>query len=182
MRRVHRKKPSIHARLLYEIEVEIINGPVMAEFVRANPRVARTIQIRGDQTLEVLHEAIFDAFDRFDEHLYQFEIGGKKPMDRKAARYVMPEAMDNPFADVPDIDAGQTEIGSLGFKPRQVFFYWFDFGDDWWHKLKVLNVHEDAPPGEFPIVTARVGQSPPQYPGLDDEDDESDEEDDDAEK
>src|SRR5512135_50291 len=33
-------------------------------------KMSRTIQIRGDQTLEDLHHAIFDAFDRWDEHMY----------------------------------------------------------------------------------------------------------------
>ena len=32
----------------------------------------RKIAMRGNQTLDDLHEAIFDAFDRYDEHLYSF--------------------------------------------------------------------------------------------------------------
>jgi hypothetical protein len=30
----------------------------------------RTVLLRGDQTLDDLHEVIFVAFDRYDEHLY----------------------------------------------------------------------------------------------------------------
>ena len=45
--------------------------------------VSRTIQIRGAQTLDDLHNAIFDALGRYDEHRYEFQFG-KKPMDRKA--------------------------------------------------------------------------------------------------
>lgn len=40
--------------------------------------------MRGSDTLDDLHWAIFEAFDREDPHCYQFELGGKKPMDRKA--------------------------------------------------------------------------------------------------
>ena len=32
----------------------------------------RKIALRGNHTLDDLHEAIFDAFDRDDEHLYSF--------------------------------------------------------------------------------------------------------------
>jgi hypothetical protein len=32
-------------------------------------RLWRTIALRGDHTLEQLHEEIFSAFNRFDDHL-----------------------------------------------------------------------------------------------------------------
>jgi hypothetical protein len=39
--------------------------------------------MRGDQTLEDLHHAIFDAFGRWEQHMYEFQFG-KGPMDPKA--------------------------------------------------------------------------------------------------
>ena len=36
------------------------------------PAVWRTIAIRSDQTLDDLHEVLFKAFDRFEEHMYSF--------------------------------------------------------------------------------------------------------------
>jgi hypothetical protein len=65
---------------------------------KANPLVSRTIQIRGNQTLAKLHKAIFDTFDRDDEHMYEFQISGKGPMDRNAKGYVLPMGND-PFDD-----------------------------------------------------------------------------------
>ena len=47
--------------------------------------------------------------------------------------------------------------------------YWFDFGDDWWHQINVLGIDTKIPPGKYPKVAKRVGQSPPQYPDMDDE-------------
>jgi hypothetical protein len=64
---------------IYTLEVFIISGPVDAKFVKKNPVLSRTIIIRGDQTLAQLHKIIFKAFDRFDEHLYEFQVGGKSP-------------------------------------------------------------------------------------------------------
>ena len=76
---------------IYTFEVYIISGPMSEEFVEANQVILRKIEIRGDQTLEDLHLAIFDAFDREEEHLYEYQIGGRGPNDPKAVRYSTPD-------------------------------------------------------------------------------------------
>ncbi len=43
----------------------------------------------------------------------------------------------------------------------------FDFGDDWWHKIKVKSIGAEVPRGKLPKVVERVGESPPQYPDWD---------------
>ncbi|MBI1819956.1 MAG: plasmid pRiA4b ORF-3 family protein [Nitrospirae bacterium] len=149
---------------LYTVEVFLISGPMAGKFVRKNRVVSRTIQIRGDQTLEDLHYAIFGAFDREDEHLYEYQIGGKEPMDPKALRYMPSMGMDNPFFDDrPAGDASCTAIGSLPLKVGDPFGYWFDFGDDWWHQINVIAIEQVVPRGRYPKVVKRVGESPPQY-------------------
>lgn len=160
---------------LYELEVALLSGPITEAFAKKNPSVLRTIQIRGDQTLEDLHEAIFDAFDRVEEHMYEFQIGGKGPMDRKAKRYALPMVLDAPFDDrKPAGVVTRTTLGSLGLKVDQPFGYWFDFGDDWWHQVTVLAIHDEVPRGRYPKVTNKTGDSPPQYIDRDREDDEGD--------
>jgi hypothetical protein len=42
--------------------------------LKGEKRIWRLIAMRGDQTLDDLHEAIFLAFDRFDPHLYSFSF------------------------------------------------------------------------------------------------------------
>jgi hypothetical protein len=165
---------------LYTLEVSLISGPVAEEFAKKNPVVSRTILIRGDQTLEVLHDAIFDAFDREDEHLYEFVLG-KDITDPDASRFLPGEARD--CGDENEHASDETTIASLELRPRQVFYYWFDFGDDWWHSIEVVSIEESAPEGKLPKVTKKVGPSPPQYPDSDEEeDDEDDEEDEEEEK
>lgn len=161
---------------LYCLEVCLINGPVTEEFVDRNPVVSRTIQIRGDQTLEDLHYAIFDAFDREDEHIYEFQFG-KGPQDPKNKRYVLPMAMEDSLLppEGPTEDLTRTAIASLDLKVDQMFGYWFDFGDDWWHQINVVAVEGKVPKGKYPRVTKRVGESPPQYLWDDEEEDWDDE-------
>lgn len=155
---------------LYTLEVFITSGPMTGSFARKNPLIARTIQMRGDQTLEDLHHAIFDAFDREEEHMHEFQVGGKGPMDRQARRYVLPMAVDEPFSHrKPAGDLTRATIGSLGLKVDDTFGYWFDFGDDWWHQINVMAIEDAAPRGRYPKVTKRVGESPPQYVDGDEE-------------
>ena len=159
---------------LYMLEVAILSGPIQKSFAKEHPIVARTIEIRGEQTLARLHAAIFEAFDRFDEHLYEFQIGGNKPMDPRATRYGLPEP-PSPFGPRDPVrSAARTRIDSLGLEVGDGFGYWFDFGDDWWHTIRVEAIAEVAPKGRCPRVAARIGEGPPQYADWE-EDDEGDE-------
>jgi hypothetical protein len=137
---------------IYTFDVYIISGPISEKFVEDNQVILRKIEIRGDQTLKDLHFAIFNAFDREEEHLYEYQIGGKGPHDPKAARYSTPD----PFATVTTID-------SLNLKVDDVFGYWFDFGDDWWHQINVVSLQSGVPTERYPKVIERTGKSPPQY-------------------
>jgi hypothetical protein len=154
-------------RKLYTLDVSIMDGPMTGSFLEKNKVVSRTIQIRGDQTLAELHRAIFDAFDREDEHMYEFQIGGEGPMDPQARRYVLPAGIHG--EDKPAGGVKSTTIESLGLKVNDLFGYWFDFGDDWWHQVDVVAVEEKTARGKFPKVIKRVGKSPPQYVDWDEE-------------
>ncbi len=149
---------------LYTLDVFLIGGPISEKFAKKNPVVSRTIQIRGDQTLADLHEAIFDAFGREEEHMYEFQFGDR-PMDPKARRYVLRQtfAEEQGEPNPPKGSVEATTLESLGLKVGDPFAYWFDFGDDWWHQINVEGVEDKVPTGKFPKVTKKVGKSPPQY-------------------
>jgi Plasmid pRiA4b ORF-3-like protein len=157
------QKPTDKVRL-YTLEVFILRGPITEKFVKENPVISRTIQIRGDQTLEDLHHAIFDAFGRWEEHMYEFQFG-KRPMDPKGPRYVLPTSfeIENTEDNPPEGRVDETTIESLALKAGDRFGYWFDFGDDWWHQINVEAIGDKVPTGKLPKVTKRVGKSPPQY-------------------
>jgi hypothetical protein len=156
--------PTRADRRLYTLEVFIISGPVTKKFVKKNPVISRIIQVRGDQTLQDLHQAIFDAFDRWDQHMYEFQFG-KRPMDPEATRYVLPGAfkIQTEQGRPPAGRVDQTTIDSLDLKEGDRFGYWFDFGDDWWHQINVEAVEDKLTRAKLTRVTKRVGKSPPQY-------------------
>ena len=159
-------------KAIFRFEVQLLSGPVAPSFVARNPEApSRIIDIRGSQTLDALHEAIFNAFDREDAHMYEFQIGGKKPMDRKAVRYGITLDEDYPKAK----NAAATTIVSLNLNIGNSFLYWFDFGDDWWHEVSLLAVNPPAKDrGRYPRIVERKGESPPQYVDWESEESEFD--------
>ncbi len=138
---------------LFTMDVFLLYGPITEEFVAENPQISRKIEIKGSNTIEDLHYILFQAFDREDEHMYEFQIGGKGPNDPNARRY--------------GLDSCKTKISSLGLSVDESFGYWFDFGDDWWHQIDVESILDKAPKGKYPKVINRVGASPPQYADFD---------------
>jgi hypothetical protein len=168
------RKRSVNAsrkkNYLYTLDVFIISGPIASDFARRNKVICRTIQIRGDQKLVDLHRAIFAAFDREEDHMYEFQIGGKGPTDPKASRYVLRPSTGGLLSNRKRAgDVTRTPVGSLGLKKGDAFGYWFDFGEDWWHQINVVAVEGEAPSGRYPKVVKRIGESPPQYVDGDDE-------------
>lgn len=148
----------------YTLDVFLMSGPLTKSFVKKNKVVSRTIQIRRTQTLADLHHAIFHAFDREEEHLYEFQVGGKGPMDPKARRYTLHASNEDVESEIKSAgDVHKTTLGALGLKVADAFGYWFDFGDDWWHQINVVAITEATGRGKFPKVVKRVGESPPQY-------------------
>ena len=157
----HPLRNAVSAKNIFRFEVSLLSGPVAPSFVSKHPEPpSRTIDIRGSQTLDMLHQVIFDAFDREDPHMYEFQIGGKKPMDKKAVRYGIALDSDDP----EEKSAKTTAIDALNLKAGGTFFYWFDFGDDWWHEIRLLAVNPPAKGrGRYPRIVERSGESPPQY-------------------
>jgi hypothetical protein len=145
------------------------NEYVFEVHLKGARRISRTIAMRGDQTLDDLHEAIFVAFDRFDEHLYSFYFPrarrrrgtGPEPMESTA-----PQLLDDPWPLMTRrrFNAAASRLDRLRLAPGQTFEYLFDFGDCWWHEGAVVAVNRSDPAVKYPEIRASRGASPPQYP------------------
>ena len=132
----------------------------------------RKLAMRGDETLDDLHNSIFDAFDRYDPHLYSFFFpkapsrgsrSGPRPKE-----YTAPSMFDEPdlFGDEDRFNAADTRLDDLRLKVRQRFEYLFDFGDSWWHEVTVETIAPVSPNARYGIVE-RKGVSPAQYEEFD---------------
>lgn len=143
---------------LYVLSVSLVSGPVGKKF--AGKAIVREIEIRGDQTLENLHLAIFNAYQRHEKHMYEFQFG-KRRLDPEGPTYGIPD----PSSKAQETgNALTTTLDELSLKPGRVFGYWFDFGDDWFHVVEVKRIEPAIPTVVYPRMTKKVGKSPPQYP------------------
>jgi Domain of unknown function (DUF6398)/Plasmid pRiA4b ORF-3-like protein len=157
---------ALSPKALFVLDVGLIDGPITEAFAAKNPEVSRVIEIKASSTLRDLHKILFKAFDREEEHMYEFQIGGRGPNDPKARRYGLKQAFSDPDDELAG-DVAITTLAEVGLSKDESFGYWFDFGDDWWHQVNVLSITEDAPSGKYPKITKRVGASPPQYADFD---------------
>ncbi|MFA7231508.1 MAG: plasmid pRiA4b ORF-3 family protein [Victivallaceae bacterium] len=147
--------------------------------LKFNKRIYRDILILGNQTFKQLHKIIFNAFDRYDEHLYQFEFkknneeaeliqalmklrGLRLPKLRKETILVAsPECCGGYGGDA--MDASKTMIDKFNFAVKMKFEYVFDFGDEWWHEIEVTGIVPFEPDTLYPRIIKEKGESPEQY-------------------
>ena len=111
------------------------------------PNLYRIIEASENCTFDDFHDAIFQAFDRFDNHLYSFFITRKDTRDMRVV-YNAPE-ITHPM-NVEDVmgfgkrkkSTANSRIGDVDLDENDVFHYLFDFGDEWWHRIRVQNIYE----------------------------------------
>ncbi len=89
------------------------------------PAIWRSFIVPADITLPKLHHALQLVMGWEDVHEHEFEIAG--------AHYGMPDP-DFPIAGMKA--EGGLRLSGL-VRPGERFRYWYDFGDDWWHEVRV---------------------------------------------
>ena len=144
--------------------------------------VHRIIEATANSTFDDLHEAIFSAFDREDEHMYSFFLTGKDTQNTRtiydSPEITHPMGLQEQFeTGTPKADAVKTKLGDVSLAEKFVFHYLFDFGDEWWHLIRVESIGESESKKKQVKIVERIGESPPQYEYNEDydEDDDDDE-------
>jgi hypothetical protein len=146
---------------LFKLKIQLENVPF---------EISRKVLVPESISMHELHLIIQITMGWENSHLYQFS--DKKGLDRTI------EASDSEFDEdflnsLPDrvnrIDAEVARLKeefyeNLEGKP---FFYWYNFGDDWWHKIsfqkvtkKDLEVYQN-----LPVCLEAKGACPPEDVG-----------------
>jgi hypothetical protein len=167
------KQPQDQEPKLYVFRVRVLGGA----YAPANARsIWREIEIKGEQTLADLGQAIPLAFNFTDPHMWSFFLSGEA-WDTSTEYGLDNEP--NPLTGEQAKLAHRIRIRDVPFPgttSAKGFLYLFDFGDEWHFGVKLLR---QGPPEEarkrYPRVVAKHGDAPPQYPEF--EDDEEYEED-----
>lgn len=118
--------------------------------------VYRIIKISGDRTLKDLCGIILDAFNFYDDHMYEF---------------CMDNRMYSQYSYQPHPEAGQASVriklDQLNLMKGQKFSLHYDFGDDWMFAISVQKVAETSEKKILRVVRGKG--SAEQYPDWDEE-------------
>ncbi len=129
----------------------------------------RVIEIKSDASFLELHEAIQDAVDFDNDHLFEFYMG-RNPRNRAYAIGGEPNwDTFNPMTTYRNIRLSNAWPLPKGMN----LYYLFDFGDNWLFQINKTR-HKDkvVKPGVvYPRVIEAKGKNPEQYPDYEEWDD-----------
>lgn len=128
-------------------------------------KVIRKVLVPDDITLYQLHLIIQDSMGWEHAHLYEFVDHQSKPKLCIGIKSELDEEF-NMFGKVQKQDAYKTKLRRSFLKQdnSKPFWYWYDFGDDWWHRISLLKTSKkDLNTFEgVPICTDATGSCPPE--------------------
>lgn len=77
----------------------------------------------------------------------------------------LPPALGGMFGvETVPADVSVATLESLDLQQDQTFMYLFDYGDEWWFRVKVHRIDAESQSGvEYPRLVQVVGEAPPQY-------------------
>ncbi|MFT3888046.1 MAG: plasmid pRiA4b ORF-3 family protein [Arachnia sp.] len=100
------------------------------------PPIWRRLRLASDLMLDEVHDIIQTAMGWADCHLHHF-VMGPDTRDLRRAHFLAPFDIEEGDEGIPESDVRLDQV--LG-KPGQRLFYEYDFGDGWWHTLKLEKV------------------------------------------
>jgi len=124
-----------------------------------NSEIFRVIKIREDHSLEDLTETLLKSIKFDDDHMYLFNMDNNYYQGENT--YEM--SLDDSKPSV------KTNLKELALKKGMKFQLWYDFGDDWFFNIIVLNV-EKTTKFDKPRVMKSQGKLK-QYGNFDDDED-----------
>ncbi|MCG8583941.1 MAG: plasmid pRiA4b ORF-3 family protein [Pirellulales bacterium] len=116
---------------------------------RSKPPIWRRVRV-ADCTLEQLHYVIQDAMGWENCHMHSFrvdnvEFGTAEMDDYREVR-----------------DEGSILLSDIVERGTNKFRYWYDFGDDWWHPIRVESTHDRKPDEPLAVCTKGKQACPPE--------------------
>lgn len=100
------------------------------------PPIWRRLRLASDLTLDEVHDIIQLAMGWQDCHLHHF-VMGPDTRDLRRPHFLAPFDIEEGEEGVPEADVRLDQVlGKAGHR----LFYEYDFGDGWWHTLKLEKV------------------------------------------
>lgn len=114
-----------------------------------DPAPWREVEVPLSMSFKGLHDTIQAAFLWTDSHLWEFDYDG--------AHYGLP------FEDDPEVhNAENARLTKLADGAVGEFFYIYDMGDSWEHRIEVLDLFTAAPDTPLPRFVDGKWRTPPE--------------------
>jgi len=128
------------ATALYQLKITLSDS---------QPPIWRKLCVKDTTRLDELHHIFQVAMGWENCHLHEYRVDGD---------FIGPE---DPEFDLENIDERTIPLNEIVSKPKDEFFYDYDFGDGWEHVVVLEKIH---PLGflESPLVVAGVMACPPE--------------------
>ena len=123
------------------------------------PPVSREILVPSDLRLDRLHQVIQIVMGWQDCHLHEFSNGVRGPGE---LRFGPPQEDFGLALGPPLADEKKARLLDLAPTKGSKFRYWYDFGDDWFHDLRVKAIGEPKPGTPELVCLKAVGACPPE--------------------
>lgn len=123
--------------------------------VDLDPTPWRMIEVPLSMSFKGLHDAIQAAFGWMNAHLWEFELDGR--------RYGPP--IDFGFDDDRVYNAANARLTKLRDMGVGAFLYTYDMGDDWAHRVEVVELFDAAPDLALPRFIEGRWRRPPEDVG-----------------
>ena len=122
------------------------------------PLITRELLVPSNLRLDRLHDVLQIVMGWEDGHLHEFNNGLRGPGER---RFGPPEDALNGLMPGPS-DESKATLADLAPTKGDSFVYWYDFGDDWIHQIKVHAVITPEPDAALPVCLKAIGAGPPE--------------------
>lgn len=119
------------------------------------PKVMRRVEVPLGIRLDRLHLVIQAAMRWTNTHLYGFEVGDER-WSEAGFGFDDDEPRPAPKTTLEDV---------LTATGKKTLDYIYDFGDDWFHKVKVERARTSEPGTHYPRLVEAVGRCPPEDVG-----------------
>lgn len=125
----------------------------------------RTLLVPHKINMLQLHLVIQESFGWLNAHLFEFS----DTKGRAAIRAGVPDDFDFDIGLVEKLTAHEVLLKEAFVEKNnsKAFWYWYDFGDDWWHRIsfqkvtqKDLKLYQDVP-----LCVKAQGKCPPEDVG-----------------
>lgn len=125
---------------------------VRIELAHTDPPIWRQVEVPTSITLKVLHAIVQVTIGWFDYHLWEFTIGEQK--------YGLP--MDENWGAEPRKEAIKVRLRDVLQPRKTVIDYTYDFGDNWEHRITVIDVRPGEPGVGYPRYIGGERNGPPE--------------------